>query len=86
MTRHAMLFAAASVVLTAILSAGGASAQMLKREPPMGALKEGQTVLVDDGACPKGQVRRVTGGNHTAVGGAKQVRRSSSCVARQGGG
>ena len=55
---------------------------VLKREPRMGALKEGQVVLVDDGKCPKGQLRQVTGGNHTEVGGTKQVRRSSQCVSR----
>lgn len=55
---------------------------ILKREPAMGALKEGQVVLVDDGKCPKGQVRQVTGGNHRDVGGTKQIRRSSQCVNR----
>jgi hypothetical protein len=65
-----------------VLACSTAQAEVLKREPAMGALKEGQVVLVDDGKCPKGQVRQVVGGNHTDVGGMKKVRRSSSCVPR----
>jgi hypothetical protein len=57
-------------------------ATTLKQEPPMGAMREGQVVLVDDGSCPTGQIKRVVGGNHTKVGGTKQVIRQSSCVPR----
>ena len=71
----------ASTLLFALL-ASTSTAQVLKREPAMGKLKEGQTVLVDDGSCPKGQVRKVVGGNHTEAGGTKMVRRASSCVSR----
>ena len=59
-----------------------AFAATLKQEPPMGALREGQVVLVDDGSCPAGRIKRVVGGNHTKVGGTKQIIRSQSCVAR----
>ena len=59
-----------------------AQAEVLKREPPMGALKEGQVVLVDDGTCPKGQIKRVVGGNHIKVGGSKLIERTRSCVPR----
>jgi len=55
---------------------------MLKREPAMGSLKPGQTVLVDDGTCPKGQVKEVTGGDHQKVGGKQQLERQRRCVAR----
>ncbi len=73
-----------SIVLAAAFAATGALAQtILKTEPPMGALREGQTVLVDDGRCPAGQIRRVTGGNHVAAGGHKHITRSSVCVARR---
>jgi hypothetical protein len=58
------------------------SATTLKQEPPMGAMREGQVVLVDDGSCPAGQIKRVVGGNHTKVGGTKQIVRTSSCVPR----
>ena len=54
----------------------------LKREPAMGAMQEGEIVLVDDGSCPKGQIKRVVGGNHVKVGGYKQVVRTRSCVPR----
>ena len=61
---------------------GAALAAPLKQEPPMGAMREGQVVLVDDGTCPAGQIKRVVGGNHTAAGGTKQIVRVSSCVPR----
>ena len=48
----------------------------------MGAMREGQVVLVDDGSCPAGQIKRVVGGNHIKVGGTKQIVRTSSCVPR----
>ena len=45
-----------------------AAAQVLKQQPPMGQLREGETVLVDDGTCPKGQIKQVVGGNHVKAG------------------
>ena len=74
---------AAAIALAALMLASAAPAQtVLKQEPRMGALKEGQTVLVDDGKCPKGQIRQVVGGDHVEAGGSKRVRRTSSCVTR----
>jgi len=58
------------------------SAATVNQEPPMGAMREGQVLLVDDGSCPTGQIKRVVGGNHTKVGGTKQIVRTSSCVPR----
>ncbi|HKY09346.1 MAG TPA: DUF6719 family protein [Candidatus Binatia bacterium] len=69
-------------VLLLTLSASVATAEILKKEPKMGGLREGQTVLVDDGSCPKGQIKRVVGGNHQKVGGSKQNERSRTCVPR----
>ena len=66
----------------AIIPAGALAATILKKEPPMGALKEGQVVIVDDGSCPSGQIKRVIGGNHTRVGGTKNIVRQQSCVPR----
>jgi hypothetical protein len=40
------------------------SADTLQEEPPAGTLSAGQTVLVDDGSCPAGQIKQVTGGNN----------------------
>lgn len=61
----------------------GASAATLKREPAMGSLKQGQRVLVDDGSCPKGQIKEVIGGNHTSVGGNLQLQRQRRCIPRK---
>jgi hypothetical protein len=55
---------------------------VLKQEPPMGQLQEGQTVLVDDGSCPKGQIKEVIGGNHVKVGGTKHIERTHRCIPR----
>jgi hypothetical protein len=68
-------------VIISIGLAGAALAQ-LRQEPPMGALKEREVVLVDDGSCPKGQIKRVVGGNHFTVGGFKKIERKRSCVRR----
>jgi hypothetical protein len=73
-----IMFAAVAIGISSSLSA-----QTLKREPAMGALKEGQRVLVDDGTCPKGQIKEVIGGNHTSVGGNKQLVRQRRCVPRK---
>jgi hypothetical protein len=65
-------------VLSAIASP--ALAQVLKKEPPMGLLREGETVLVDDGTCPAGQIKQVVGGNHVKVGGTKHILRTYHCI------
>ena len=59
------------------------SAATLKKEPAMGSLKQGQRVLVDDGTCPKGQIKEVIGGNHSDVGGNSQIKRTRRCVQRK---
>lgn len=51
MKRAALLAGMTVIALTA-----GSDAEMLRQEPPMGGLKEGQRVLVDDGTCPNGQL------------------------------
>lgn len=58
------------------------AAKILKTEPPMGSLKEGQRVLVEDGSCGSGQIREVIGGNHTKVGGKSNVIRQYRCIPR----
>jgi hypothetical protein len=71
---------ACALAMTGSLAVPGAFAETVKKEPPMGALKPGQVVFVDDGRCPAGQVMRVTGGNHVKAGGTKQVERQRTCV------
>jgi hypothetical protein len=36
----------------------------LKKEPAAGRLRLGQKVLVDDGTCPAGQIKELTGGSN----------------------
>jgi hypothetical protein len=46
--------------------------QILKREPPMGALRgPSDVVFVDDGRCPRGQIKRVTGGTFGGTRGSR---------------
>jgi hypothetical protein len=51
--------------------------ELLKREPAIGQLPTGAAVLVDDGTCGAGKIKRVVGGN-VATG----QPRARSCVAR----
>jgi hypothetical protein len=66
------------LVLVALVFAIAVSA--LKEEPPMGQLREGQTVLVDDGSCPAGQIKQIIGGNHVKAGGTKHILRTYKCI------
>ena len=71
-----------AAAIFAMTTGGSIAATVLKAEPPMGALKEGQRVLVDDGSCPPGQLREVIGGNHTKADGKSNVIRQYRCVPR----
>ena len=69
-------FAVAAAV--AALSASAACATTtVKQEPPDGQLRYGQRLLVDDGSCPAGQIKELTGGKSTH--GVKRLRR---CIHR----
>ncbi len=54
-----MIQRVATLALLLCLSACGRD--MLTKEPGGGYLAKGESVLVDDGRCPAGQVSRVTG-------------------------
>ena len=56
-----------------------AAAQTLTREPPTGALRSGQSVLVDDGTCQRGQIKEVIGGANVKGRGGPRIRR---CIPR----
>lgn len=43
-----------------------AAPAMLKEEPAKGVLRVGEVVYVDDGSCPAGEVKKITGGNQKA--------------------
>lgn len=74
--------AGALIVGAALLIATGAQAQILSQEPPMGKLREGERVLVDDGSCGPGRIREVIGGNHVEAGGQGRTRRVRRCISR----
>jgi hypothetical protein len=70
-----------ALIALTLISASHAQS-VIKTEPTMGALREGESVLVDDGTCPKGKIKLVVGGNHVKAGGTKNIVRTRSCVAR----
>ena len=80
--RH-MPIVACGLMALAILAVTPCGAQVLTREPPLGQLKEGERVLVDDGTCPRGQIKEVIGGNHVIVGGSKRIERTRRCISRR---
>ncbi len=49
----------------------------LKKMPKGGDIRYGKIVYVDDGKCPKGEVKEVTGGSQV-----KEVERKVRCVKR----
>jgi hypothetical protein len=68
----------AALVLCAL--AHPADAQYVGREQNIVGLRLGQRVLVDDGTCPVGQVKEVSGAKMTAGG----IVASRKCVPRLG--
>lgn len=81
--KMAMLgWSALPVSLALVLLATPVLAQQLQvsREQDIVDLRLGQRVLVDDGACPAGQIKEVAGAKMTPTG----VARSSKCIPRLG--
>lgn len=73
--RALLLGAAASLVVVA-----AARADIVGREADITELRLGQKIYVDDGSCPAGQIKEVSGMRLTASG----VERSKKCVDRKG--
>jgi hypothetical protein len=71
-----------TALLGAVLLIGATPAwtQYLGREQDITDLRLGQRVLVDDGTCPAGQVKEVSGAKMTPDG----VARAAKCVPRFG--
>jgi uncharacterized protein DUF6719 len=67
----AMLFAA---------TAAHALGQQVGREEEITDLRLGQRILVDDGTCPAGQIKEVSGAKMTPQG----IARARKCIARIG--
>jgi hypothetical protein len=57
-----------------------ARAQQVSREQDIGELRLGQRVKVDDGTCPAGQIKEISGTRMTPTG----IVRSSKCIPRLG--
>jgi len=68
-----------ATVLGAMLAASSTAwaIEILKEEPPKNSLPRGKVVYVDDGTCPDGMIKEVTGGNQE-----KGVPRKVQCVKR----
>jgi hypothetical protein len=54
-----------------------ANIEILKEVPKSGELRYRQVVYVDDGTCPKGEVKEITGGNRD-----QSIPRKVRCVKR----
>jgi hypothetical protein len=48
------------LILGAVSGTPTLAQNVLKTDPPNGALSTGTSVLVDDGSCPKGQIKKLT--------------------------
>lgn len=72
--------AIASLPLAIWLLASPAAAQQLSREQDIVELRLGQRILVDDGSCPAGQIKEVSGSQMTSTG----VLRTRKCIPRLG--
>ena len=48
----------------AVPASGAAALPVLAKDPEQGHLRPGQQVLVDDGSCPAGQIKELTGGTN----------------------
>jgi hypothetical protein len=57
-----------------------AVAQQVSREQDIVDLRLGQRILVDDGSCPAGQIKEVSGTKMTAAG----IQRVQKCIPRIG--
>jgi hypothetical protein len=57
-----------------------AMAEQVSRERDIVDLRLGQRVLVDDGSCPAGQIKEVSGARMTATG----ILRVQKCIPRLG--
>jgi hypothetical protein len=60
--------------------AGAAAAEQVAREQDIVDLRLGQRIMVDDGSCPAGQIKEVTGVKLTTTG----IARARKCVPRMG--
>ena len=62
------------------LSATSAMAEQVAREQDIVNLRLGQRMMVDDGSCPAGQIKEVSGAKMSPNG----IQRAVKCIARPG--
>ena len=59
-----------AIVIAALALSAAATAlaapTVLKEAPAKGVLRVGEVVYVDDGSCPAGELKKITGGNQQA--------------------
>ena len=67
-------------VLTLLALATPAAAEQVSREQDIVDLRLGQRILVDDGSCPAGQIKEVSGAKMTPAG----IQRTAKCIPRLG--
>ena len=81
---HSVSFARRTFVFLIVLGsfalATTTTARSLSREQDVGELRLGQRVKVDDGTCPAGQIKEVSGTKMTETG----VVRTRKCIPRLG--
>ncbi|ACI93439.1 conserved hypothetical protein [Afipia carboxidovorans OM5] len=73
----------ATLILAALVLAAStlpSSAQTVSRESDITHIRLGQRILVDDGSCPTGQIKQVTGTTLTPQG----ISTVKQCVPRRG--
>jgi hypothetical protein len=68
----------ASMLLAAFAGLASAQTQTVGREQDIVGLRLGQRILVDDGTCPAGQVKEVSGARMTPSG----VTPARKCIPR----
>ena len=66
--------------LALLLPALSAQAEQVAREQDIVNLRLGQRIKVDDGTCPAGQIKEVSGTKMTSTG----IIRASKCIPRLG--
>lgn len=76
--RPAHLLLCGLALLTTTLPA--MAMESVSREQDIVNLRLGQRLYVDDGSCPRGQIKEVTGSTLTAAG----ITRTRTCVPRLG--
>jgi hypothetical protein len=77
-SKHFSVVLSGAFALAAL--ATSAAADQVSREQDIADLRLGQHILVDDGSCPAGQIKEVSGAKMTAAG----ILRVKKCIPRLG--